>query len=138
MQDIAVVSVNIKPEIPDQYRQHFQMSDSSELILGGSAGPTVAFQGLKLVACDQNTPLNKEIVLHFCIQSDFQIRTTQKKTHLELWVNVYDDQARDAEEETLQNSKSQLKKQADICSNEITVCMIVLKIFYLMSWCFFG
>ena len=128
MHDIAVVSVKIKPEIPDQYRQHFKISDSSELILGGSAGPTVAFQDLKLVACDQNTPLNSEIVLHFCIQSDF------KTPHLELRVNVCDDQARDAEEKTLQNSMSQLKKQADICQNEITVCMIVFKMFYLMSF----
>jgi hypothetical protein len=41
MQNIAVVSVKMKPEIPDPYCQRFKIRDSSELILGGSAGRTV-------------------------------------------------------------------------------------------------
>jgi hypothetical protein len=124
MQNIAVVSVNIKPQIPDQYCQNYKIKDSSELILGGSAGPTVVFQGLKLVACDHKMHLKPEMEIHLFIESDAQITTKRLVDRLVLRVKVYDDQARDAQQKTLDKCRSELRKKVDSDRNEITVCII--------------
>ena len=128
MQNIADVSVNIKPEIPDQYCQSYKIRDSSKLILGGSAGPRVVFQGLKLVACDHNIRLKPEMEIHFVIESDAQITTKRFGDRLVLRVKVSDDQARDAQQKILDKSRSELKKKVDCDRNEISVCIIAIAI----------
>ena len=126
MQNIAVVSVNIKPEIPEQFCQSYKIRQSWELILGGSSGHTVVFQGLKLVACDHNTPLKPEMEIHFVIESDAQITTKRFGDRLVLGVKVYDDQARNVQQKTLDKSRSELRKKVDSDRNEITVCIIAM------------
>ena len=126
MQNIAVVSVNIKPEIPEQYCHSYKIRQSCELILGGSSGHTVVFQGLKLVACDHNIPLKPEMEIHFVIESNAQITTKRFVDHLVLGVKVYDDQARDAQQRILDKSRSELRKKVDSDRNEITVCIIAI------------
>jgi hypothetical protein len=128
MQNIAVVSVKIKPEIPDHYCQSYKISDSSEVILGGFAGPRVAFRRLKLVACDQKMPLKPEMEIHFVIESDAQITTKRFEDRLVLGIKVYDDQAQDAQQKILDKSRSELRKKVDSDRNEISVCIFAIAI----------
>lgn len=118
LKNTTVVSVTIKPEI--QRDCGFIINLSTKKELGGSSGPTVEFQGLKLVQCDQNTSLNSVLNLKFHIhQTGKSMQITPES--LELEVTVIDDKAQDASVNALETSKKTKNKVALRLHDEIQV-----------------
>ena len=119
----ADVSVNINPEISEEFSQSFKISGASEKRVGGSAGTQVAFSELRLIPCSQNQ-ISRECTIAFCIsltQGDAKIEPSS----LLLKVQVVDDTTQNAQENELKKSKNRLRKKADSLSADIAVRGIV-------------